>query len=91
MGKKVVNIDEFLQERQFSISLNGKEFVVKDIDPEAFEILRNEGANKEAIKMLLSCEDKDLDGYGIAAYGKIVKSITENLLQEPSQEDQSKG
>ena len=89
MGKKVVNIDEFLQERQFTISLNGKEFVVRDIDPEAFEMLREHGANKEAIKKLLGCEDQDLEGYGIAAYGKIVKSITENLLQEPSQNEAS--
>lgn len=88
MAKKVVNIDDFLQERQFTISLGGKEFTVKDIDPEAMDILKEHGATKEVIMKLLGCEEKDLDGYGIAAYGKIIKSITENLLQEPSQEDQ---
>jgi hypothetical protein len=85
---KVVNIDEFLQEKAFEIVLNGKSFTVKDIDPEAFELLKNDGATKEVIKKLLGCKDEDLKGYGIATYGKIIKEITENLLQEPSQNDQ---
>lgn len=88
MGKKVVDIDEFLQEKSFTIKLNGKPFTVKDIDEDAFKMIREEGASKEAIKKLLGCEDEDLKGYGVAAYGRIIKSVTENLLPAPSQEDQ---
>lgn len=86
---KSVNIDDFLKEKTFEIVLNGKKFQVKDIDPEAFEMLREHGASKEAVKKMIGCSDQDLEGYGIAAYGKIVRSVTENLLQEPSLENQS--
>lgn len=82
---KVFNIDEYLVERGVTIQLGKKEFFVKDIPFEVHEKLQEEKSQKEALKMLLNCSDEDLAGYGIAAVGVIIRKITENLFQEPSQ------
>ena len=89
---KTINIDDFLKERSLQFTLNGKNYIIKDISTKAIEILRSEetGREKEGIKELLQCEDKDLEGYGLVTFNKILKDATENLLQGPSQEDQSK-
>ena len=87
---KVFNIDEYLNARGITIQVGKKEFLVKDIPFEVHEKLQEEKSQKEALKMLLNCDDADLEGYGIAAVGVIIRKITENLFREPSQEKASK-
>lgn len=84
---KVVDIDQFLSERAFKIKINGKEFTVKDLDPQVMKDLRENQDEKQAIQEILGCEKKDLDGYGLATFNHILNQVTENLLKEPSQKE----
>ena len=86
---KVVNIDEFLREKQFKIVLKGKEYVVGDIPVEVSEILTNPPVDyKKACSLILGCDEKELDGVGIGALTKIVNSCYENLAQNDSAKSQ---
>lgn len=85
MGKKV-DIDEYLQRNEVELTLNGKTFVVKDIPEDVVSMMREENSSqKEIVKKLLNCEDKDLEGYGVAAFAGIVKNVTDSLF--PPTED----
>lgn len=91
---KVVDIDQFLQERAVTIKLNGKEFTVKDVSEETRKLMdqQDDSSNhKEIVKSLLGCTDDDLKGYGLAAFTHIVNEVTRNLFPSSSQEDQSSG
>jgi len=81
---KVINIDDFLKERTVEVKLGGKTFVVKDIPLEVRELLSEGGDSKKIVKMILNCTDKDLEGYGMAAFAAIINQVTENLFQPSS-------
>jgi len=90
---KTFDIDKFLTENAVTITMKGKDFVVKDISEKARSLMSPEEGverkgEKEIVKALLDCMDKDLEGYGLAAYSKIIREITQNLLQTSSQESQ---
>lgn len=82
---KVFNVDEFLTDNSIEITLNGKKFIVKDIPFEVHEKLQEEKSQKEAVKMLLGCSDEDLNPYGIAAIGALIRNIIANLFPKLSQ------
>ncbi len=73
------NVDEYLEQNGVTIRINGKDFVVKDV-PSTFQSTIEEKDTKEAIKLLLDCSDKDLEGYGEVAFSAIVNKVTENLF-----------
>ena len=87
---KVFNVDEYLKKNEVSIVLKGKSFTVSDVPFDFQEKLANTDAagQKDALKSLLGCDDKDLEGYGVAAVAGIIRHITENLIPEPSQKNQ---
>lgn len=88
MGKKI-DIDEYLQERSVEIVLNGKTFHVKDVDIETKKLIQAENVDEKKVVMkLLSCTEKDLEGYGLAAFTAIINQVTRNLFQTSSQENQ---
>jgi hypothetical protein len=88
MGKeKVFDIDAYLVDNGITIKLGGKEFTVNDIPYEAQEMMKA-GNQKEALKIILGCEEADLVKYGIAAISQITRNITEVLFPEPSPKDQ---
>ncbi len=88
--EKVFDIDEYLVDSGVEIKINGKLFSLNDIPYEAQELMQKaeKGSQKAALKLILGCEDEDLEKYGIVAISKIVKHITDSLFPEPSQKDQ---
>ena len=86
---KAFNVDEFLKERSVEITLNGKKFVVKDIDPSIQKMMReDEPDHRKVVQQILRCNDEDLEGYGVAAFIGIINEVTKNLFQASSQNDQ---
>jgi len=91
----ILDIDKFLEDNAVTIRLHGKEFTVKDIDNDAQQLMakdekdQSESHGKDIVKALLKCTDEDLEGYGSVAMAAIMKEITENLLLQPSQQNQS--
>jgi hypothetical protein len=80
MGKKF-NVDEYLKENEIEVTLNGKTFTVRDVPEDIAKMMRSEEVTqKEIVKRILNCEDKDLEGYGMAAFANIVKQITEAIF-----------
>ena len=86
-GNKVFDIDAYLVDNGIEIKLGGKSFSVNDIPYEAQEKMKD-GKQKEALMLILGCEETDLTKYGIAAISQITRNITEVLFPEPSQKDQ---
>ena len=88
---KVFDLDEYLVDKGITIKLKGKEFTVTDIPYGIAEKLKetSEEGQKAAVKEIVGCTDDDLKGYGIAAISAIIRNITENLFQEPSQKTPS--
>jgi hypothetical protein len=82
---KVINIDDFLKERTVEVKLGSKTFVVKDIPLEVRELLAEGGDSRKVVMMILNCSEKDLEGYGMAAFAAIINQVTENLFQPGSQ------
>lgn len=89
MGK-AFDVDDYLVKNGVSLKIKGKEFVVTDIPFGIQEKLKDttEGAQKETLCEILGCEKADLEGYGLAAVGAIIRHITENLFPESSRKDQ---
>lgn len=87
---KVFNVDDYLKKNEVEIVLKGKSFIVSDVPFDFQETIAeaNAEAQKAGLKKLLKCEDKDLEGYGVAAVAGIIRHITENLFPEPSQKNQ---
>lgn len=86
---KTFNVDEFLKERSVEITLGGKTFMVKDIDPSIQKMMREEEPDhRKVVQSILRCEEKDLEGYGVAAFIGIINEVTKNLFQTSSQNDQ---
>lgn len=87
---KTLNIDEYLNERSLDVQIGGKSFKVKDLPLEARTMMRQDDPDqKEIVKKILGCEDKDLEGYGVAAFAAIINQVTENLFRPSSQSGQS--
>jgi hypothetical protein len=85
MKMKVVNIDEFLQDKAIKIVLKGKEFVVHDVSDEVRKLMDAEQPDYKAIvKAMLGCTDADLEGYGIVAFTNIIAEVTKNLFPDAS-------
>ncbi len=91
---KVLNIDEFLKEKSVEVQLGGKKFIVKDLPLELQKMMRQVGKDEEGtdevttrdvVMKILGCTEKDLEGYGMAAFAAIINQVTENLFQTSSQ------
>lgn len=83
---KVINIDEFLKEKECEVQIGGKTFKVKDISTDVRKLMESpEHDSKEIVKAILGCEDKDLEGYGMVAMAAIINQVTENLFPTSSQ------
>ena len=84
--EKVFDVDAYLQEKGVIIKLGKKNFTVTDIPFEAQKLMKNseEDGQKKALQLILGCKEADLESYGMAATGHIIRHITENLFQEPS-------
>ncbi len=91
MGKKF-NVDEYLATNEIVITLNGKDFMVRDVPEETAQKMRDKDVSqKDIIKEILHCTDKDLEGYGMATFAGIIKNVTEAIFppQKDSPETQS--
>ncbi|HXK71964.1 MAG TPA: hypothetical protein PLQ68_04590 [Clostridia bacterium] len=85
MAKKIVNIDEFLDENSIEFTLNGKKYLVKDVDV-SFEAMDMENTDKrEILANVLQCDVKELEKVGLLAITKVLSVITENFSQGVSQ------
>lgn len=83
---KVIDIDKFLSEKECEIRLGGKVFKVKDIPMSVRKLMQEDaGDSKEIVRQILGCEEKDLEGYGMAAMAAIINQVTENLFTPSSQ------
>lgn len=83
---KVINIDDFLKDKECEVHIGGKTYKVKDIPMEVRKLMQSpDSDSKEIVKKILNCEDKDLEGYGMAAFAAIINQVTENLFQPSSQ------
>lgn len=85
---KVFDVDKYLTDNGVTVVIKGKEYVVNDIPFGVQDKLKDttEAGQKEALAEIIGCDAKELADYGMAAIGAIIKGITENLFQTPSQE-----
>ncbi len=87
---KVLNIDDFLNEKAMKIVLKGKEFIIKDLDDSTRKLMdADEPDHRAIVKSILKCEEIDLDGYGIVAFSNIIAEVTKNLFPDASQKEVS--
>ncbi len=89
--KKVVNIDEYISEREMEFVINGKTYIVKDIPLDLEEKVKDgiKGI-KAALAEMFSCDLKELEGLGQGACVKICDQVNKNFLpQANSPKDQS--
>jgi hypothetical protein len=90
MGK-LVNIDEYLSEKEMEFVVKGKKYVVKDIPLDLEEKVKDgiKGI-KEALASMFNCNLEELDGLGQGACIKIWEEVNKNFLpQANSPNDQS--
>lgn len=86
---KAIDIDDYLKKQGIEIKLGAKTFTVTDLSMDVKETLIKENKNeKEIVKKILRCNDKDLEGYGLVAFAAIIREVTENLFRTPSAESQ---
>jgi len=87
---KILNIDEFLQEKAMTITLKGKSFIVKDLSEETRLLMDAETPDHKAIvQSILGCSKEDLEGYGIVAFSNIIAEVTKNLFPDASAKEVS--
>lgn len=83
---KTINIDDFLNENAVTVTVNGKDYVVRDIDfTLAEELSKNDSDKKAVVSKILNCNVKELDNYGAIGVMKIIAYLNENLLPKVSQ------
>lgn len=84
---KVVNIDEFLNEKEMKFVIKGKEYIVKDIPLEAEDALKDgvKGMRK-ALASMFGCGVEELEGLGQGACIKIWEEVNRNFLPVPDSE-----
>lgn len=88
---KVFDVDKYLTDNGVTVVIKGKEYTVNDIPFGIQDKLKDttEEGQKAALSEIIGCKTEELASYGMAAIGAIIKGITENLFQTPSQENQS--
>ena len=80
MAKKVVNIDEFLNEKALEFVVNGKTYLVKDIPVESSKELASGGIDslRKAVARMFNCDEKELANLGQGALMKIIEEANKN-------------
>jgi hypothetical protein len=86
---KVFNVDDYLVNSTVTVVIKGKEYKVSDIPfgmkSEDKEV--TEESQKKMLADIVKCPISELDGYGIAAVGAIMRYLTENLFPESSRKE----
>ena len=82
---KVVNIDEFITEKEMVFVVGGKEYRVKDIPLGIDKFVDENGINgiKSAVAKMFGCSEEDLAGLGQGACLKIWEEVNKNFLPIP--------
>ena len=84
--EKKMNLDNFLDENAITITIGGKDYVIKDMTLEdATEMTKEDSDKKAILAKVIGCPVKELDPYGAIGIMKIVTFINENLLPGASQ------
>jgi len=81
MGKKVINIDKFLEEKSFDVVIKGKTYTIRDI-PADMDDLAKQGVDglRKGVAKMLGCELKDIEDLGQGALFHILEEAQKAFL-----------
>lgn len=82
MADKVFDIDEYLDAKAVKVVIKGREYVVRDIPEDIFDVDEDEQTMRKFCAKVIGCPEEELQDYGLVGLAGLVEWLRENLLPE---------